>query len=88
MVDAERVKFESYRSTQFPLAGLSLSELAAALAVLPADAQVLRLDTRRDGWLFVQTGRFMGMRAGGGHEFLLRRTPDGWVVAEVGTWRS
>jgi hypothetical protein len=87
-VDAEQEDFESYRHTQFPLAGLTVSEVTAALAVLPAGALVLRLDTRRDGWLFVQTGRFAGVRAGSGQEFLLRRTVDGWVVEKAGSWRA
>ncbi len=88
MADDERVDFEAYRLTMFPIDGLPVSELVAALALLPAGAQVLRLDTRRDGWLFVQTGRFSGMRAGGGQQFLLRRTASGWAVAEVGSWRA
>lgn len=88
MESAERVDFEAYRHTQFPLAGLSVSDLAAALAILPADAQVLRLDTRRDGWLFVETGRFLGIRAGSGRHFLLRRAAAGWVVAEVAVWKA
>jgi len=88
VTNAERVDFDAYRRTQFPLAGLSVIDLAAALAILPADAQVLRLDTRRDGWLFVQAGRLSGMRAGCGSNFLLRRDAEGWVVAEVATWKA
>jgi hypothetical protein len=82
------VDFEAYHRPQYPLAGLPVAELAAALAALPADARVLRLDTRHDGWLFVETGRLSGTRAGSGQQFLLRRTRDGWVVAEVGSWRA
>ena len=88
MASAERVDFETYRQTQFPLAGLSVSDLASALAILPADAQVLRLDTRREGWLFVETGRLSGMRAGSGRHFLLRRAAAGWIVAEVAVWKA
>ncbi len=33
MTNAERVDFDAYRRTQFPLAGLSVIDLAAALAI-------------------------------------------------------
>ena len=88
VTNTERVDFDEYRRTQFPLEGLSVFDLTAALAILPAEAQVLRLDTRRDGWLFVETGRLSGMRAGCGSHFLLRRDAAGWVVAEVATWKA
>ena len=65
MTDAERVNFDSYRRTQFPLSGLSVPDLVAALEALPASAQVIQLDTRRDGW--------QGQRA-------LWEECEGWVV--------
>ncbi len=88
MADSEPVNFQTYQRTQFPLVGVSIPELIAALALLPANAQIIQLETRRSGWLFVETGRYTGMRAGGGKHYLLQRTPNGWVVAEETTWRA
>ncbi|OWK38493.1 hypothetical protein [Fimbriiglobus ruber] len=87
--------WNEYRRPQYPLLGIPVSELTAALAVVAAtvpgigeETRILRMDTRREGYLFVETGRFSGIRAGGGHDILLHRTEDGWVVVNEGSWRA
>jgi hypothetical protein len=89
------MNLEEYRRPQYPVHGVPVSELAAALAVVAAAApapvgetRVLQLDSRREGYLHVQTGSLLGMRAGCGKDILLMRTDDGWKVVEVSTWRA
>jgi hypothetical protein len=64
------------------------SGLAVVATTIPGDTRVLRLDTRSDGYLFVETGRLAGPRAGAGRQLLLRRTDAGWVVAEEASWKA
>ena len=89
------MNLEDYRHPQYPLPGIPVSALVAALAVVATavpgateETRVLRLDTRREGYLFVETGQFSGMRAGCGQHVLLHRTHDGWAVVEVSSWRA
>lgn len=80
-------------SRRYLLEGVSVEELAAALAVMAASpevgqARVLRVEDRGDGRLLVQTGFLAGIRAGAGKSVLLRRAAAGWSVAEVSRWKA
>ena len=84
---------EDFMRPQFPLVGLPIADLTAALAHLELDPEVdvtriLKGEARHDGHLLVQTGVQSGSRAGAGKCILLRRTDHGWTVMEVGSWRS
>lgn len=89
------MNLNEYARREYPILGVPVSELVAALAVVEAAApahygetRVLQLDTRREGYLHIQTGSLTGMRAGGGKDVLLKRTDAGWEVIEVSTWRA
>jgi hypothetical protein len=89
------MEWDEYHRPQYPLAGIPVSELIAALAVVAAavpgegeEARVMRMDTRREGYLLIQTGRLSGLRAGSGQYFLLHHTAAGWVVVKEVAWRA
>ena len=83
----------NFMGRQYPLDGLSVEDLTAALALVAAspdvgEVRVLRIEAGHDGHLLVQTGFQAGPRAGSGRYFLLRRTETGWAIVEVSRWKS
>jgi hypothetical protein len=78
---------------RFPLVGVGISDLVAALTLLASanevgKKQILKVEARQDGHLLIQTGKLLGQRAGCGQEVLLRQSPNGWQIVEVGHWRA
>jgi hypothetical protein len=82
-----------FMGRQYPLDGISVEDLTAALAVVAAspdvgEVRVLRIEARHDSHLLVQTGFQAGPRAGSGRYILLRRTDTSWAIVEVSRWKS
>lgn len=78
---------------RYPIDGVSVEDLSAALAAVAAspdvgEARVLRIEAGHDGHLLVQTGFQAGPRAGSGSYILLRRNETGWAIIEVSRWKS
>lgn len=94
-MDGSGTNSDDFLRIKYPLAGIPVSDLVAALAVVAAavpsehgEPRVLQLDTPQDGMLHVQTGSLAGMRAGSGRHIVLRRTEHGWEIATITTWRA
>lgn len=84
---------EEFMRPRYPLNGVSIDDVAAALAVVAASpdigqARILQIEAVRDDHLLVRTGFLAGIRAGGGRCVLLRRTETSWTVVEVSRWKS
>lgn len=80
---------------QYPLQGISISDLAAALPVIeehgrshPVPARVLQLEVHNNGQLWVRTGTQSCKLSGGGMTLLLAPSANGWKVIEKGPWHS
>ena len=70
-------------SQHYPLVGIPVSEVAAALALvetLPIDHRILGLIVEPDGCLQIQTGHSSGFLSASLHYITLERQPDGWHV--------
>lgn len=76
------------RPSRYPDAGLSLSDLLAALEVIAEnpdirDKRVLGLSLNHNGVLFVKTGQSIG-----GYEVALQKVEGFWQIAECEQWIS
>jgi hypothetical protein len=74
-----------------PVVGLSIDDLIDALRVVASmegnlDKRVMSCRVTDSGMVYVRTGEWPGPMAGGGANFLLKKTEEGWVVIETSGW--